>query len=458
MKVIVCGAGRVGQQVVRRLAREGNEVTVIDNDPALITEITHALDVSGVTGFASYPSVMEAAGARDADMVIAATRSDEVNMMVCQVAYSHFSVSHKIARIRQRAYFESPWHSMFSSKHMPVDRLMFPERDVANAVIRWLETPATLGSVSFLDDAVRLVFVRLAENCPVLARPLNKLNQDFEGLSSIVVAVRRDGQIHIADAAWELAVGDEVHFVAPTDQVSRTLRLFGFDPEVMQRVVIIGGGTIGATIATSVGSVLQNPRICLIERDEGRAQEVERELSPGAVIRGDALDPDILAEARVAQADAVVAVTDNEQVNLLATAGAKELGARRGLALIGEPHLRRSARKLGVDATIDPEITTLSSLLTHVRPGFVRRIHASADGGSDVIEAGVASTSTLAGKILRETIPATCRVGAVLGADGTLREISGGLEFKVNDRVVLFAHTSDRRVVERLFQVDVRYF
>lgn len=460
MKVIVCGAGRVGKQIAQRLAEEGDTLTVIDTEQLLVDEVTRTINAEGVVGHASHPSVLEQAGARAADMVIAATRDDEVNMMICQVAYSHFDVTHKIARIRSRDYLKERWRMMFRQEHMPVDDLICPEHDVADAIVRWLGAPATLASVPFLEEKVRLVVLRPNEDCPALDTPLSQLSDLFEGLHAIVVGLRRGAAMQIATGDLEMKFGDDVYVIAPTSEITRTLQLFGFDVEPVRRVVVIGGGAIGVRIVEETKKALPNVRLRLVELNEKKAHDVLNMniLPPGEVIMGDALEPEILNDARVGKADAVVAVTNDEQVNVLAVAFAKQLGAKWGLALAHPKHLRDSADKLGVDVCVDPEIATLSSVVQHVHRGFVKGVYASPDGKTDIFDLDVQAKSRVVNKTVR-TIPLKdFRIGAAMGADGTLKEVSGGMHLEDGDRVVLFVGKDARRKVEHLFQLEFGYF
>ena len=460
MKALVCGAGSVGRQIARRLAQERADVTVVDRNPELIRRIADELDVTGVDGLASHPAVLERAGAQDADIIIAATRSDEVNMMACQVAYSIFQIPQKIARIRSLGYLDERWRTkMFQSRHMPVDEVIYPERDVAESISHWIAMPTTTEAVPFLDGQVRLVGLRLGEDCPVLDTPLRQLTELFENLRAIVLAVRRGDDLLVPGGLDVLQSGDEVRFVAPRTEVDRALGLFGFAAERVRRLLVLGGGSVGATCATIAEDKLQVPNIRLIERDTERAEELAGERTRTTVIRGDALDPLVLADGRAHECDAVVAATDDHRVNVLASGLAKEMGCKRVLALMRGDRFRNIADRVGVDATVDPEVATVSAILRHIRRGPLRAIHAVQGGGGDVIEARVLPTSGIVGKRVRESgLPSAARIGAVLAANGMLKQTGGDLVFEENDRVVLFADSRETRRVEGLFQVGLGFF
>lgn len=460
MKVIVCGAGQVGKQIARLMREENHQVTVIDTDPVLVKEVTDTIDADAVVGHAAHPGILEKAGAKDAFMVVAATRDDEVNMTICQVAYTHFYMSEKVARIRSREYLDQRWNSMFQREHMPVDTVITPERDLADTVVRWLGAPAALASVPFLDGMVRLVVLHLEEECPALDTPLSQLSDLFEGLNAIVVGLRRGDKVHVATGDMEMKLGDDVYVVVPTGEIKRTLDLFGFRTEPVRQVVVIGGGAIGTRIAEETKKQLPNTRTRLVELNQKRAEDAVNMgiLPPGAVIHGNALEPTILDDARVGSADAVVAVTDDEQVNVLVAAFAKQRGAKWGLALAHPRHLRDAAGKLGVDTCLDPEIETLSAVTRHLHRGIVQGVYASPDGRTDVYDLPVQGGSAVENKTVRAILPRDFRIGAVMAADGALKKVAGETRFETGDRAVLFAGGDARRKARRMFQLSPEFF
>ncbi len=459
MKTIVCGAGRVGGQVSRRLAAEGTAVTVVDSSAAAVQVTVEASDVEGVVGFASHPDVLERAGAKDASMIIAATQSDEVNMMVCQVAYSLYSIPQKIARIRSHQYLHPSARTMFRSTHMPVDEIIYPERDVAEAIVHWFEAPAARDVMPFLDDQVRFVRIGLGEDCPVLETPLRELSELFEGLHAVVLSIQRGDEMLVASGGQEMIPGDEVRFVVPTSQLGRTLSLFGQEIEPVRNLLVVGGGNIGATVADLVARRDGTERLKVIERDRTRAEAVSSQTPQSVVLQGDALNPEILREARADQADVVVAVTNDERANLLSCALAKDAGARRTLALVTSDDMRPVARRLGIDSIINPEAATVSSILRHIRRGSIQAIHTVPGHSGDVLEATVHSTAPIEGKTLREAgLPAGSRIGAVLRADCALKEVDSDMKFENGDRIVLLARGRDVRKIEALLQVSASFF
>ncbi len=456
MRVIVCGAGQVGYQIARHLASEGNDVVVIDRSEELVAKLSDALDVRGVAGFASHPDVLERAGARDADMLIAATYSDEVNMVACQVAHTLFEVPKKIARIRSQEYLKPQWSDMFRRDHMPIDVVISPEIEVASVVVRRLNAPSAFDSAPFLDGRVRVVGTRLADDCPIANTQLRQLSEIFPDLKAIIVAYAREGRLRSAMGEDQLFPGDEVYFIADEAHVERTLKLFGKDADAAARVVLVGGGNIGVQVASRLER--SGVRAKLIERDRTRAEQAAEALERTIVIHGDGLDAQILAEANVEDAHAIVTLTDDDKVNVLTCALAKTLGTPRALALTNDPSFSPLATALKIDAFVNPRATTVSTILRHVRRGRIRALHSLRDGEGEVIEAQVLPTSPMAGKRVRELeLPAGSVIGAVL-SDGELKIPRGDMLIEAEDLVVMFALRQDLKQLEQLFRVSLEFF
>lgn len=456
MKIIICGAGQVGFQLSRRLSAEGHEVTVIDQSEALIRKISDTLDVGGVVGHAAHPSTLERAGARDAEMIIAVTHLDEVNMIACQVGHSIFNIPTKIARVRAQDYLQPAWADLFRRDHLPIDVLISPEVDVAEAVMRRLRVPGSYDSASFLDGRVRLLATRLDDACPILNTPLRQLSELFPDLHSVIVGIERGGRILVASPDDELFPGDGVYFVVDQEQATRALRLFGHEEQHAKRVIVVGAGNIGLGVARQLEA--HGIRARLIERSIARAEYVAERLERTIVYHGDALDRNILEEAAVADAEALIALTDDDRVNVLVCALAKRAGAKSVMALVNEPNFQSLSEQLGVDAFIDPRATTVSTILRHVRKGRVRAVHSIMDGEAEVIEMQLLPTTPIAGKKLREiSFPAGAMIGAVL-TDGKLSAPNRDTVLEEGDLVVVFSLRESRAMVESLFRVGIDFF
>ncbi|MDC1481186.1 Trk system potassium transporter TrkA [Ascidiaceihabitans sp.] len=458
MKVIICGAGQVGWQIARHLSGERNDVTVVDQDPELVRRATDSLDVQGVAGFASYPDILERAGARDADMIIAATHSDEVNMVTCQVAHSVFGINRKIARLRSQSYLDAIYSDLYRREHMPIDVVISPEREVAAAALQRLSAPAAFDTERFMDGQAQLLGILIEEECPVVHTPLRQLTDLFSTLRAVVVGVRREGVLFAPNAGDQLFVGDECYVFAHVDDVPRTMEVFGKRIAKQERVVMVGGGNVGLAVASELESRANRVRAKVIEKDRKRAEIAAEALERTIVLHGDGLDVALLTEAGVSRADAMLAVTDDDKTNMLAAVRAKSEGCPYAIALINDPTLVPLMGPLGIDAYINPRATTVSSILRHIRHGRVRAVYSIGDAEAEVIEAEVLSTSPMAGKRIADIdFPEGVLVGAVRKG-GTVTRPLGSTRIDEGDVIALFALTKDVLEVERLMQVSIDFF
>lgn len=457
MKVIVCGAGQVGTSIVSHLAAEDNDVTVIDQSPELVRKISEAFDVRAMEGFASHPDVLEAAGIRDADMIIAVTYADEVNMVACQIAHALFEVPTTIARIRHQSYLDPVWSALYSHEHMAIDVIISPEIEVARAIMRRLDVPGAFDMLPMADGKVRVIGVRCTEDTPIVHTPLRQLTQLFPDLNIIVIGIVRDGIGMVPSTDDHMLPGDEVYFVAETDHVSRAMSTFGHEEKAARRIVVLGGGNIGRYLARQID---KHPGVSakVIEFDQAKAELAAAELDHTIVLHGDALDPQILEEANVSSAEAVVAVTNDDEVNILASLLAKRAGCQRAITLINKTTFSPLMTSLGIDVTVSPRAITVSTILQHIRRGRIRAVHSLRDGFGEVIEAEALETSPVVGRALRDIdFPDGVIVGALV-RDGAVIIPRGDTVVKPKDRVVLFAIASAVKTIERMFSVRLEYF
>ena len=458
MKVIVCGAGQVGFNIARHLALEKNDVTVIDQSPELIRKVTDTLDVQGVIGHASHPDVLEQAGAADADMIIAVTYADEVNMMACQVAHSIFDVPTKIARVRHQSYLEPVWANLFSRDNMPIDVIISPEIEVARAVTRRLEVPGAFEMISLADDKVKLLGVRCEDTCPLVNTPLRQLTQLFPDLNIVIVGLMREDRPIVPKGDDQMLPGDEVYFVVDSDQVPRAMGAFGHEETAARRLLIFGGGNIGLFLAQEIENDHPWVNAKVIEANAERAELVAGRLKNTVVIQGDVLDPEILAEANVSATDTVVAVTNDDETNILASLLARRYGCRRLITLINKPTYEPLIHTLGIDVVVSPRNITVSTILQHVRRGRIHSVHTLREGFGELIEAEALETSPLVGTPLREVdLPDGVLLGAIV-RDGKMISPRGDTVVRARDRIVLFAAEEAIRKVETLFSVQLEYF
>ncbi len=458
MRVIICGAGQVGYGIAERLAAEQNDVSVIDTSPELIRKIRDQLDVRGYVGHGAHPDVLEAAGAQQADMFIAVTLHDEVNMTACQVAHSIFNIPTKIARIRAQSYLLPHYQDLFSRDNLPIDVVISPELEVGDMVLRRIALPGATDVVRFADDKVAMVAIECQEECPVINTPLSQLSELFPDLPSTVVGVLREDRLFIPHSADQLVAGDLAYVVTTKDQVRRTLGLFGHEEKDVQRILIAGGGNIGLYVAKALESRQSRTKVKIIEDTRERAVVIADKLRRTVVLHGNALEQKMLLEADVQDADLMVAVTNNDQVNILSSVMAKRLGCKSNLALLNDPTYHDFTRMLGIDAYVNPRSVTISRVLQHVRRGRIRAVHTIHRGAAEIIEAEALETSPLVGAPLRDLeLPNGMRLGIVYRDGKTIRP-DGATVIRPGDRVIIFVLEGAVRQVEQMFRVSLEFF
>lgn len=457
MKVIICGAGQVGFGIAERLAAEQNDVTVIDSSPALIQTITDSLDVQGIVGHGSYPDILQRAGAEDAEMIIAVTFTDEVNMMACQVAHSLFNIPTKIARVRAQSYLDPVWRNMFSRDHLPIDVIISPEMAVGEMVLRRLALPGAFETINFVNNKVIVMGITCEEECPVVNTPLEQLTELFPDLNAVVVGIMRDGKLFVPHSSDQMLVGDDAYLIADRLQAERTLGIFGHEEKEARRIIIAGGGNVGFYVAQKLEQQSRT-QVKVIEGSRDRAVLIADQLRKAVVLNGNALEVELLREAGADDTEAFVALTNNDKVNILASLMAKQEGAGRVLSLVSNTDYTPMLKSLGIDAYISPRATTISAILQHVRRGRIRGVHSIQNGLAEVLEAEALETATLVGKPLREAnLPDGIRIGAIVRGD-TVIIPNGDTEIRPHDRIVIFALADQVREVEHMFRVSLEYF
>lgn len=458
MRVVICGAGQVGYGIAEKLAAEQNDVSVIDSSPRLVNVIRDTLEVRGIVGHGAHPDVLAQAGADQADMLIAVTLYDEVNMTACQVAHSLFKVPTKVARIRAQNYLNPQWSDLFSRDNMPIDVIISPEIEVGEMVLRRLALPGAVETVRFADENVVVVGIMCGEDCPVVNTPLRQLTELFPDLGAVVVGVFRNNRLFVPKSQDNVLTGDLVYVIARRDQVRRTLSIFGHEEPEANRVVIAGGGNIGLYVAKALEQRHAKAKVKIIEQSRDRAVAIADELKRAVILHGSALDQDLLLEADIDDADTMVALTNEDEVNILSCVMAKNLGCRRNLTLLNNASYPTFANALGIDAYVNPRQVTISKILRHVRRGRIRGVHALQNGAAEIIEAEALETSPLVGRPLREVdLPDGIRVGAIY-RDGKVITPNGSTEIQAHDRAVLFVVAERVRQVEQMFRVSLEFF
>lgn len=458
MKVVICGAGQVGFGIAERLAAEDNDVSVVDSDPNLVQRVSDLLDVRGFVGHGSHPEVLEEAGADDAEMIIAVTFYDEVNMMACQVANALFDIPTKVARIRAQSYLDPKCHDLFTRSHLPIDVIISPEFEVSDVVLRSINLPGAFENARFGDGAITAIGVTCTDACPILDTPLKQLTELFPDLPAVVVAIVRDGKLFVPRSNDRLLNGDDAYVIVRSDQIVRTLNIFGHNEEQTRRVIIAGGGNIGLSVAKQIEKYHNQVRVKILETNRTQAENIAEQLKRTVVLNGSALDEEILREADVAHSDTIVALTNDDQVNILSSVLAKRLGCKRNLCLINNPGYMTISRSLGIDTHINPRTITVSHILQHVRRGRIRYVHSVHNGAGEIIEAEALETSPMVGQPLKDlSLPDGVRIGAILRKKEVIIP-TGDTQIVAHDRVVVFATSDHVRQVEQRFRVSLEYF
>ncbi|MFM7706441.1 MAG: Trk system potassium transporter TrkA [Gammaproteobacteria bacterium] len=451
MKIVILGAGQVGRTAATQLAREeANEVTVVDTNEDLLRELQDRLDIRTVAGNAAYPSVLEAAGVPDAEMLIALTSSDEVNMMACEVAYTLYRTPTKIARIRSAEYTKHP--KLFSAEALSVDVWISPEQLVTDYIERLIRYPGALQVLDFAGGRVRLVGLAARKGGLLVGQQLRTLREHIADTEARVVAVYRGGRSIQPEGDTVIEEGDEVFFLAAKDDIRRFMAEIRREEKPARRVVIAGGGHIGLALARRLEKENQ---VKLIERDPKRARRVSEMLESATVLEGDAADENLLVEENIDDCDVFVALTNSEEANILSAMLAKRVGAAKVMALINKPSYAELMENGSIDIALSPQTITIGSLLTHVRRGDVVQVHSLRRGAAEALETiihGDQRSSRVVGKRVEAiALPEGARIGCVVRGDEVFMAHHDTV-IQADDHVVLFI--TDRRhvdQVERLF-------
>ncbi|MEO3389239.1 Trk system potassium transporter TrkA [Mesorhizobium sp. CAU 1741] len=452
MKVIVCGAGQVGTTIARHLATEGINVTVIDSDKEQVRRVDESHDVRGVVGYASHPSTLLKAGARDADMLIAVTRSDEVNMVACQVAYSLFGVKRRIARLRHSGYLEQDKSGLYAAEHMPIDVVISPEIEIAEGIARRLRTPGAFDMVQMAHGLVVLLGIHTEDSrCAVIGERLVDIaqNSDFEGMS--IVAVVRKGRCFVPDEQDRIAVGDDVYVIAREDRIDEVMAAFGHRERVGRKLIIVGAGNVGLHLAMKISDASPNVDIKIIEHDLDRAEYVAGELGNSVVVlHGDALDRALLEEAQTGLAETIVAVTNDDETNIFSSVLAKQVGCKRAITLVNKRSYEVLMPTLGINSVVSPSAVTISTVLRHVRRGAISALYTLREDFGEVVEAKITEESRLLRRPLDQLgLPPGMKIGAVI-REGKVIIPRFDTQLQVGDHVVVLVTYSYLRLAEAL--------
>ncbi|MDA9838767.1 Trk system potassium transporter TrkA [Candidatus Pelagibacter sp.] len=461
MNIIICGAGRVGFTIAKQLSEQGHSITVIDQSSEDIQKIDEALDVKAIVGKATYPSILEKANATEADMIIAVTRNDEINMVICQIAFSIFNIPKKIARIRSQDYLNPKFTRVYNKENLPIDVIISPEIEIAKSIQRKLEAPGTLDSVPFADNKIRLLEILINDNCNLINIQLNELTKKHPNLDANIIGIIRDDKFLIPKKNDDIKKNDKIYVIINSSQMAETLEAFGHNEKISKKILIVGGGNIGFNLAKNLEETLDSARVKIVEKDKDRAEFLANELNNTIVINGNGLDEEVLMEANLEEAETVLALTNDDEDNLMVSVlvekfaqDEKTIEDKRTMALINKPNYSLLQNSLKIDDLIDPRMNTVSSILKHIHKGTIETAYTIMNGEYEVIEAEIIETSELINKELKNSnLPEEIRIGAILREDKVIIPRSNFV-FQKEDRVVFLAKKDSISVVENIFRIS----
>ncbi len=455
MNIIICGAGRVGFTIAKLLTEQNHSITVIDQSSEDIQKINDALDVKAIVGKATSPIILENANSKDADMIIAVTRNDEINMMICQIAYSLFKIPKKIARIRSQDYLNPKFSRLYNKENLPIDVIISPELEIAKSIQRKLESPGALDNVPFAENKIKLLEIYIEETCPIADIKLNELTKKFPKLNANILGVIRDGKFIFLKKNDVIKKNDKAYVVINSLQMTETLSAFGHNEKISNKILIIGGGNVGLNLAKNIEQSFDDARLKIIEKDKNRAEFIANELNNTIVINGNGLDEDILAEVNLEDVETVIALTNDDEDNLMVSVLVEKFSKdKRTMALINKPNYSLLQSSLKIDDLIDPRMTTVSSILKHVHKGSIENAYSIMNGEYEVIEAEIIETSELINKELKNAnLPDEIRVGAVLRKNEIIIPRSNFI-FQKEDVVVILSKRDQLPLVESMFRLS----
>ncbi len=457
MKILILGAGQVGRSVAEALEHEDNDVTIIDTNAAALRDLREKLDVRVEVGQASYPRVLERAGIEDADMLIAVTNSDEINMIACQVAHTLYRTPTKIARIRSSHYLDRK--ELFTADAVPINVLISPEQLVTEYIFRLISHPGALQVLNFADGLLQMVCVKALHDGPMVGHQLREMREHMPGLKAQVAAIFRKGKSIPVTDNTVVETDDELFFIASPKHIRAIISELRKMDKPYKRIILAGGGNIGNRLARLLEEARYQVKI--IEKDTDRAAKLAERLDKAIVLEGDAADEDLLTEESIENTDVFIAITNDDEANILSSMLAKRLKARRVMCLINRPSYVDLVES-NIDIAISPQQITIGKLLAHIRRGDIVAVHALRRGSAEAVEIiahGDYKTSRVVGRRLSEVhLPPGTSICALVRNNEPLMT-APDLLIEANDHLIVFV--SDKRyvpAVEKLFQVGVQYF
>ena len=463
MKIIICGAGKVGTSIARHLVDQGSDVTVVDSSNKLIDDLREKVDLKTVIGSASNPSVLKSAGAEDSDMIIAVTLQDEINMVACQMAHTFFKIPRKIARLRTEDFLNPIWRDLYNADNMPIDLIISPELEVARSIERQLKAPGAYDVVPFLNDEIELLSLVINEKCPLVDTSLINIHELFQenvdtekNLRASILGISRDETLFIPKKLDTLNQGDHVYIIADKNHVKRTMSAFGYDEKPIKKLIIIGGGNIGFNLAKDLEKYQSDISVSIVENSEDRSRFIADQLSNTLVLNGDGLDQDLLDEANIKDADLLLALTNDDETNIIISAVARK-NKCESIIIVNNSEYNKLKDVLGISKVVDPRKITVSKILKHIHKGKIESVFAIDNNQAEIIHAQVLKSSKLINKNIEDAeFPNGLRVGLIKKEDKIIIP-DKDTKIEIHDEILFLCLKDDIKKAEELFQVRSEY-
>ena len=459
MKVIICGAGKVGTSIAKHLVSQKNDVTVIDQSPDLINDLREKVDLKTIIGSASNPSILKNAGAEDADMIIAVTLQDEINMVACQMAHTFFKIPRKIARLRSEDFLNPIWRDLYNADNMPIDLIISPELEVAKSIERQLKAPGAYDVVPFIGDEIELLSLPIKDNCPLVDTHLKNIHELFQeninkekDLRASILGINRGESLFIPKKQDKLQVGDLIYILADKDHVKRTMNAFGLNEKPIKKIIIVGGGNIGFNLARDIELYHSDISVCIVENDSERAKFIADQLNSTLVLNGDGLDQSILDEANIKESDIMLALTNDDETNIIISAVARKNNCEP-LILVNNSEYTKLKDVLGISKVIDPRKITVSKILKHIHKGRIESVYSIGNNQAEIIHAEVLKSSKILNKKIKDSnLPKGMRIGLMKKKKKIITPDKDTV-IEENDGVLFLCMTEDLSKAEEIFKI-----
>ncbi len=459
MKILICGAGKVGTSIAKQLVNQGSNVTVVDSSAKLIEDLKEKVDLKTIIGSASNPSVLKNAGAEDADMIIAVTLQDEVNMVACQMAHTFFKIPRKIARLRTEDFLNPIWRNLYNADNMPIDLIISPELEVARSIERQLKAPGAYDVVPFLNDEIELISFVIEDKCPLVDTSLISIHELFQensnpekNLRASILGISRDEKLFIPKKIDNLTKGDHVYILVDKNHVKRTMSAFGNDEKPIKKIIIVGGGNIGFNLAKDLEKYQSDISVTIIENNEERSKYIADQLTNTLVLYGDGLNQDILDESNVKETDLILALTNDDETNIIISAVARK-NKCESIIIVNNSEYNKLKDVLGISKVVDPRKITVSKILKHIHKGKIESVFSIDNNQAEIIHAQVLKSSKLINKSIEDAdFPNGLRVG-LIKKDNKIIIPEKSTKIELMDEIIFLCMAEDIKKAEELFQV-----